>query len=158
MSTYPSPLSFECTKTPSTVTSRYPVAVGVPSPVIFASGCLYTKEEEEEEEEEEERAFGSKFVSVKRNQLERKRNDALRQYRVLNGAELAPVPSSAAIHDVHDGRHYSGKEFRRREQRAMVIDDNYEDDARVYFGEKLVWGPPYFYKKNNHLLLHTYYV
>ena len=154
MSTYPSPLSFECTKTPSTVTSRYPVAVGVPSPVIFASGCLYTKEEEEEEEEEEERAFGSKFVSVKRNQLERKRNDALRQYRVLNGAELAPVPSSAAIHDVHDGRHYSGKEFRRREQRAMVIDDDDEDDACLFW-RKIGLDPLTFTKKT---IIYYYYV
>jgi len=36
------------------VTSRYPVAVGVPSPVIFASGCLYVKKEEEEEDKEED--------------------------------------------------------------------------------------------------------
>ena len=63
---------------------------------------------------------------IGRKKKKEQQRDALRQYRVLNGAELAPVPSSAAIHDVHDGRHYysGGQEFRRREQRAMVIDDD----------------------------------
>ena len=106
MSTYPSPLSFECTKTPSTVTSRYPVAVGVPSPVIFASGCLCVPKEEEEEDDnkEEDPEFANSEINWKERK-KKKEEDALRQYRVLNGAELAPVPSSAAIHDVHDGRH-----------------------------------------------------
>ena len=94
--------------------------------------------------------------------MERKRNDALRQYRVFNGAELAPVPSSAAIHDVHDGRHYySGQEFRRREQRAMVIDDDdmmMKITMRVYFGEKKVglWTPLLLQKKQSDLFLPYY--
>ena len=98
---------------------------------------------------------------IGRKKKKEQQRDALRQYRVLNGAELAPVPSSAAIHDVHDGRHYSsGQEFRRREQRAMVIDDDdmMKITMRVYFGEKKVglWTPLLLQKKQSDLFLPYY--